>query len=123
MVPRRIWPALVVTILTGCGNASPPTSPQPESRGTYTSAHFRFEYPAADQSHVVQTAARLEQDYDRVLQDLGVPSMPLEPGMTFSIEPGVYVAGRHGARIEDIVACTGDGVERLNTLPTDLVCL
>lgn len=48
---------------------------------------------------------------------------PLEPGMTFSIEPGVYLAGRHGARIEDIVACTDSGVERLNTIPTDLVTL
>jgi Xaa-Pro aminopeptidase len=47
----------------------------------------------------------------------------LAPGMTFSIEPGVYLAGRHGARIEDIVVCTVDGVERLNTLPTDLVVL
>jgi len=38
----------------------------------------------------------------------------LEPGMTFSIEPGVYLEGRFGIRIEDIVAVTADGVERLN---------
>ena len=31
---------------------------------------------------------------------------PLEPGMAFSVEPGIYLAGRHGARIEDIVVCT-----------------
>jgi Xaa-Pro aminopeptidase len=49
--------------------------------------------------------------------------LPLEPGMAFSIEPGIYLAGRHGARIEDIVVCTPDGVERLNTIPTDLVRL
>jgi Xaa-Pro aminopeptidase len=48
---------------------------------------------------------------------------PLEPGMAFSVEPGVYLAGRYGARIEDIVVCTDSGVERLNTLPTDLVIL
>ena len=35
--------------------------------------------------------------------------------MAFSIEPGIYLAGRHGARIEDIVVTTVDGVERLNT--------
>jgi Xaa-Pro aminopeptidase len=46
---------------------------------------------------------------------------PLEPGMAFSVEPGIYIAGRHGARIEDIVVCTLDGVERLNTIPRDLV--
>jgi Xaa-Pro aminopeptidase len=46
---------------------------------------------------------------------------PLEPGMAFSVEPGIYIAGRHGARIEDIVVCTPDGVERLNTIARDLV--
>ncbi|MER7892674.1 Xaa-Pro peptidase family protein [Micromonospora sp. NPDC094482] len=47
----------------------------------------------------------------------------LEPGMAFSIEPGIYLAGRHGARIEDIVVCTTDGVQRLNTTPTELIAL
>jgi Xaa-Pro aminopeptidase len=45
---------------------------------------------------------------------------PLEPGMAFSIEPGIY-PGPHGARIEDIVVCTADGVERLNHSPRELV--
>jgi Xaa-Pro aminopeptidase len=48
---------------------------------------------------------------------------PLAPGMAFSIEPGVYRAGRHGARIEDIVVCTDTGADRLNTLFTELVIL
>jgi Xaa-Pro aminopeptidase len=47
----------------------------------------------------------------------------LEPGMSFSIEPGIYLAGRHGARIEDIVAVTDDGVERLDTISRELVVL
>ena len=38
----------------------------------------------------------------------------LEAGMAFSIEPGIYLSGRHGARIEDIVVATPDGIERLN---------
>jgi Xaa-Pro aminopeptidase len=38
----------------------------------------------------------------------------LEPGMAFSIEPGFYLAGRYGARIEDIVVCGSDGPDRLN---------
>jgi Xaa-Pro aminopeptidase len=46
----------------------------------------------------------------------------LEPGMAFSIEPGIY-PGPHGARIEDIVVCTSDGVERLNLQPRDLVII
>ncbi len=38
----------------------------------------------------------------------------LEAGMAFSIEPGIYVPGRWGMRIEDIVVVTDDGVESLN---------
>jgi Xaa-Pro aminopeptidase len=45
----------------------------------------------------------------------------LEPGMCFSIEPGIYSSGNHGARIEDIVVVTDTGVERLDTISRDLV--
>ena len=38
----------------------------------------------------------------------------LEPGMAFSVEPGIYTPGEWGMRIEDAVAVTDDGVERLN---------
>lgn len=41
----------------------------------------------------------------------------LEPGMAFSIEPGIYLPGEFGVRIEDIVVCTGDGAQRLNNTP------
>jgi Xaa-Pro aminopeptidase len=48
---------------------------------------------------------------------------PLEPGMAFSVEPGIYLPGRHGARIEDIVVVTHTGVERLNRGTRELVVL
>lgn len=38
----------------------------------------------------------------------------LVPGMCFSVEPGIYLAGRFGVRIEDIVTVTSDGCRRLN---------
>jgi Xaa-Pro aminopeptidase len=41
-------------------------------------------------------------------------SQELAPGMAFSIEPGIYLPGKFGVRIEDIVVCTEDGVERMN---------
>jgi len=46
---------------------------------------------------------------------------PVEVGMAFSVEPGIYVSGRHGARIEDIVIVTDDGVRSVNQQPHDLV--
>ena len=48
-------------------------------------------------------------------------TLPLEEGMTFSVEPGFYAEGRWGARIEDIVACGTDGPVLLNDRPRELV--
>ena len=47
-------------------------------------------------------------------------STPLGPGNAFSIEPGIYLPGRFGLRLEDIVVATPDGPERLNEAPRDL---
>jgi D-alanyl-D-alanine dipeptidase len=46
---------------------------------------------------------------------------PLEPGMCFSVEPGIYLTGEFGVRIEDIVAVTETGARRLNTTPRELL--
>ena len=45
---------------------------------------------------------------------------PLGEGMAFSVEPGIYLAGRYGARIEDIVVCGPDGPIVLNEAARDL---
>ena len=42
-------------------------------------------------------------------------------GMVFSVEPGIYLRGRCGARLEDIVVCKDDGRERLNCGSHDFV--
>lgn len=44
----------------------------------------------------------------------------LRPGMVFSIEPGIYLEGRFGLRLEDIVILHEDGPEVLSRLPRDL---
>ena len=48
-------------------------------------------------------------------------TQPLQPGMAFSIEPGIYFEGRYGARIEDIVVCGDAGPIVLNEAPRDLL--
>ena len=46
---------------------------------------------------------------------------PVQVGHAFSIEPGIYVAGRWGMRLEDIVVVEGDGARRCNNTDHDLV--
>jgi Xaa-Pro aminopeptidase len=45
---------------------------------------------------------------------------PIGAGMAFSVEPGIYLPGRYGARIEDIVVCGPDGPIVLNNVPREL---
>jgi Xaa-Pro aminopeptidase len=45
---------------------------------------------------------------------------PLRPGFAFSVEPGIYLEGRYGARLEDIVVCGASGPLILNQSPLDL---
>jgi Xaa-Pro aminopeptidase len=47
-------------------------------------------------------------------------TLPLQAGMVFSDEPGIYLEGRFGVRIEDSVLCTDTGGERLNNAPREL---
>jgi Xaa-Pro aminopeptidase len=45
---------------------------------------------------------------------------PLEAGNVVTVEPGIYVPDRSGARIEDLVAVTGDGCTVFSTLSKEL---
>ncbi|MHA1964008.1 MAG: M24 family metallopeptidase [Candidatus Thorarchaeota archaeon] len=48
-------------------------------------------------------------------------SMELQPGMCHSIEPGIYLEGKFGIRIEDLVCISKDGPELLTFMPRDLI--
>ena len=47
----------------------------------------------------------------------------LEEDMVFTIEPGVYIPGWGGVRIEDTVRVTRGGCERLSTVPKELISI
>ncbi|HVB64021.1 MAG TPA: Xaa-Pro peptidase family protein [Nitrolancea sp.] len=48
---------------------------------------------------------------------------PMQPGMVFSDEPGIYIPGKFGVRIEDTVVVTATGAERYNFVTRDIVSL
>lgn len=50
-------------------------------------------------------------------------TMPMQEGMVFSDEPGIYIPGRFGVRIEDAVVCEANGGRRLNTSTHELFIL
>ena len=47
----------------------------------------------------------------------------LAEGMTYTVEPGIYLTGRNGVRIEDDMVITADGCESLTDLPRELIQL
>ena len=49
--------------------------------------------------------------------------IPVEEGMCFSIEPGIYLPGKFGVRIEDLVVVTGNGYSLLNHAPKELTII
>ncbi len=48
-------------------------------------------------------------------------TQPLEVGAAFSVEPGIYLEGRYGVRIEDVVVCAADGPDVLNQATRELL--
>lgn len=62
-------------------------------------------------------------DYHEEPFDVGGRALSIKEGMCFSVEPGVYLPGRFGVRIEDLVVVTRDGYSLLNHAPKALTVI
>lgn len=47
----------------------------------------------------------------------------LKPGVVITVEPGIYLPGRFGVRIEDMIVVTEDGYQNLASSPKELICV
>lgn len=54
---------------------------------------------------------------------VGGDTNPINPGMTFTVEPGIYLPGEFGVRIEDMVVRTADGADTMTSFPRELHCV
>jgi Xaa-Pro aminopeptidase len=54
------------------------------------------------------------------VHDVAPPHQAFAEGMVFTIEPGIYLQGRFGVRLEEVAVVTADGARRLSRLPRDL---
>ncbi|HHV41862.1 MAG TPA: aminopeptidase P family protein [Clostridiaceae bacterium] len=86
------------------------------TRAVITSAGFG-DYFTHRTGHGIGIALHEPPDVSSVTNDI------IEPGMVFSVEPGIYLPGRFGIRIEDLVAVTEDGIEVLNKYPKDIMVI
>lgn len=73
------------------------------------------EYFSHRTGHGAGLALHEPPDVSSVSEDI------IEPGMCFSVEPGIYLPGKFGVRVEDLVAVTEEGVEILNHYNRDLI--
>jgi hypothetical protein len=68
-----VW--LMGATLSACGGTGV-TPPPPAPAGTYSSAHFVFQYTTLDVGNIAAIAGGLEAEYDRIVADLGAAGMP-----------------------------------------------
>jgi hypothetical protein len=93
LIDRRAAAIAWVTgaILWGCGGAGAAPSVVPGPAGTYSSAHFVFQYTSLDAGNVATIASAVESQYDRILSDLGADRMP-SVTVTLYLDHAVMVA-------------------------------
>jgi hypothetical protein len=67
---------MLAAAFAGCGGAGAGPSPPPAFAGSYSSAHFLFQYTTLDAGNISTIATLVESQYARIVDDLGAGSMP-----------------------------------------------
>ena len=100
----------------GRPRSPPPWSAPPASRSTASPAGASPTPAGASGSSTAPATASASRS-TRTPTSSRATTTPLEPGHAFSVEPGVYLPGKWGIRLEDIVVAADDGPDRLQPRP------
>lgn len=92
----RLIAAAIVIMGVGCGAGPPGPTPPVDAGGTYSSAHFTFNYTALDAGNIAATAEALEREHARVISDLRADDMPTVT-VTFYTEHAAMAAATRAA--------------------------
>ncbi|MHB1005355.1 MAG: M24 family metallopeptidase [Chloroflexota bacterium] len=93
------------------------------ARAVDAAARDRLEAAGLGEYFIHRTGHGLGLDVHEEPYIVGDNPLLLREGMVFSVEPGAYLQGQFGVRVEDIVVVTDTGAERLNHSRRDLVAL
>jgi len=88
---KHALPTFALAFAIGCGGNSGAPSPPAAAGGTYSSAHFTFQYTTLDAGNIAATAAAVEREYARILADLRAETMP-PVTVTFYLDHGALEA-------------------------------
>jgi len=113
---KRIYETVLAANLAGIKTAGPGVPAQKVDQAT----RKVIEDAGYGQYFIHRTGHGLGLDIHEAPYIRSGNEMLLEPGMTFTIEPGIYIPGVGGVRIEDDVLITRDGAEVLTSFPKTL---
>lgn len=114
--PTEEWKKVYSTVLEANQNAEAVVRPGIKAREVDIAARSTIERAGYGQYFLHRTGHGIGLNVHEPPWITSESDIVLEEGMAFSIEPGVYLPGRFGVRIENIVVVTSDGRERLTGL-------
>lgn len=114
--PAQEWQDVYSVVLEANRNAEAAVRPGVKAREVDMAARSTIERAGYGRYFVHRTGHGIGLNVHEPPWITSESDTVLAKGMAFSVEPGIYLAGRFGIRIEDIVVVTDDGCERLTGL-------